>query len=82
MTILLVNNEAIKMARKRVSTTKENKTGRNLQFFDNYNHKNMSRAKFVSEIESGNYPNHHIRNINGIKTPVSNPDSSTNNNLN
>ena len=33
----------------------------------------------VSEI--GNYEHYHVREINGIKTPVSNPDKSTNNNL-
>lgn len=69
------------MARKRVSVTHESDTGRNQKFHDNYNSANMTRSQFVSQIESGNYSNYHIRNVNGVKTPVSNPDSKINNNL-
>lgn len=69
------------MARKKVSTIKESKTGRNESFKDNYNGNTMSRSNFVSEIKRGNYDNYHVRKINGIETPVSNPDSSKNNNL-
>ncbi|MET3616623.1 hypothetical protein ABID14_000243 [Peptoniphilus olsenii] len=69
------------MARKRVSVTSENPNGRNTTFHDNYNGKNMTRNQFVREIKSGNYDNYHVRVINGIETPVSNPDKSSNNNL-
>ncbi len=69
------------MSRKRVSTTLESDSGRNLKFRDNYNNQNMTRTQFVNKIEKGNYENYHIREINGIKTPCSNPDKSTNNNL-
>jgi|3_EtaG_2_1085321.scaffolds.fasta_scaffold02846_2 hypothetical protein len=69
------------MARKRVSVTSESDSGRNKAFHDNYTGADMTRGQFVREIERGNYPNHHVRNINGVKTPVSNPDGSTNNNL-
>lgn len=71
------------MARKRVSKTKESSTGRNERFRDNYTGEEMTRKKFVSEIEKGNpaYDNYHVRKINGVDTPVSNPDQSTNNNL-
>ncbi len=62
-----------------VKVTKENKTGRNTHFADGA--KNMTRGQFVKEIESGNYDDYHIRKINGVKTPVSNPDNKTNNNL-
>ena len=41
----------------------------------------MTRAGFVKKIEQGNYPNYHVRKINGVKTPVSNPDGTSNNNL-
>ncbi len=41
----------------------------------------MTRAEFVKQIEKGSYPKYHVRKINNIKTPVSNPDSTTNNNL-
>lgn len=41
----------------------------------------MSRAEFVQLIESGAYPQYHVRKVNGVKTPVSNPDRSESNNL-
>jgi len=42
----------------------------------------MTRAQFVSKIENGEYnDDYHVRIINGIKTPVSNPDKDSNNNL-
>ncbi|MDW7668049.1 MAG: hypothetical protein SCJ93_04435 [Bacillota bacterium] len=69
------------MARKKISVTKESDTGRNLKFKNNYTGKSMTRSQFVDEIKKGNYDNYHIRNINGVATPVSNPDKSTNNNL-
>ena len=69
------------MGRKRISVTSENSTGRNKTFHDNYNNNDMNRPEFVKQIESGNYDNYHIRKINGIKTPVSNPNASKNNNL-
>ncbi|HRB46808.1 MAG: hypothetical protein KBF68_11065 [Nitrosomonas sp.] len=69
------------MARKRVTVTKESNTGRNQKFHDNYTGADMSRPDFVKQIENGNYSNYHVRNINGVKTPVSNPDGKSNNNL-
>ncbi|SDC27975.1 hypothetical protein SAMN05421734_10617 [Pelagirhabdus alkalitolerans] len=69
------------MGRKKVSVIHENETGRNKEFRDNYRKTNMSKNEFVSEIRSGKYDNYHIRNINGVDTPVSNPDKSKNNNL-
>ncbi len=41
----------------------------------------MTRTQFVREIEQGNFDNYHVRKINGIKTPVSNPDDKEGNNL-
>jgi len=69
------------MARKRVSTILESDTGRNLKFRDNYQKKTMTNNQFVKEIKAGNYPKHHVRAIDGVATPVSNPDGSKNNNL-
>jgi hypothetical protein len=66
---------------KRVKVTNENKSGRNTNFYDNFSNKDMTRGQFVKEINSGNYPNYHTREINGVKTPVSNPDKTKNNNL-
>ena len=69
------------MARKRVSVTQESNTGRNQKFHDNYSGTNMTRSQFTNQIDKGNYSNYHTREINGVKTPVSNPDKTTNNNL-
>jgi len=41
----------------------------------------MTRAQFVNSIENGQYPEYHVRVINDVKTPVSNPDKSDANNL-
>lgn len=69
------------MGRKTVHTTSESSTGRNLKFHDDKTGADMTRAQFVNEIQHGNYPEYHIRNINSIKTPVFNPDGSEGNNL-
>lgn len=66
---------------KRIKVTSENENGRNISFYDNFTHKNMTRKEFVEEIKAGKYDNYHVRNINGIDTPCSNPDKSKNNNL-
>ncbi len=41
----------------------------------------MSRAEFVRQIDAGNYSRYHVRNVNGVRTPASNPDRSEDNNL-
>ena len=66
---------------KRVSVTQESPTGRNQNFHDNYTGNDMTSKQFVNQINRGNYDNYHVRIINGVPTPVSNPDSSKNNNL-
>jgi hypothetical protein len=69
------------MANKRISVTQENTTGRNTWFRDNRTAEIMSRADLVHRIEKGQYLHYHIRVTNGVKTPVSDPDGSENNNL-
>ena len=69
------------MGRKRISVTRESNTGRNTNFHDNYTGADMTRRQFVAEIRNGNYENYHVRNINGVDTPVSNPDDGSDNNL-
>ena len=66
---------------KRISVTRENSTGRNTNFHDNRTGADMTRAQFVRQINNGNYSDYHVRNINGVATPVSNPDRSSRNNL-
>ena len=69
------------MAFKRVSVTREDDNGSNEAFHDNVTGEDLSRAQFVRKIEQGQYDSFHVRVIHGVKTPVSNPDSSENNNL-
>lgn len=69
------------MGRKRVTVTNESDSGRNNIFHDNYTGEDMTRKQFVDKINNGDYPNYHVRNIYGVDTPVSNPDSGKNNNL-
>jgi hypothetical protein len=66
---------------KRISVTNESESGRNEMFRDNVTGRSMSRAELVRAIEGGRYENYHVRRINGVKTPVSNPDESEGNNL-
>lgn len=69
------------MNKPKVTVNSESETGRNLTFHDNETGRNMNREQFVNSIDNGRYPDYHIRNINGIPTPCSNPDKSKNNNL-
>lgn len=66
---------------KRVETITESSTGRNTRFHDNLTGLDMTRKQFVDRIKRGEYEGYHIRNINGIETPVSNPDKKESNNL-
>ena len=66
---------------KRVTVISETDSGRNERFRDNATGHTMSRTEFVARIEDGRYDNYHVRVVNGVKTPVSNPDRSENNNL-
>lgn len=66
---------------RRVRVTEESDSGRNQRFFDPVRHRSMSRAKFVQAIGQGKYPDYHVRRINGVKTPVSNPDKTKSDNL-
>ena len=58
----------------KIKVTKQSPTGRNEKF-------EISRADLVKQIKSGQQPDYHIRKINGVDTPCSNPDKSKNNNL-
>lgn len=66
---------------KRVSVTHESDSRRNERFRDNYTGMEMTRNQFVNQINRDKYPNYHVRIINDIPTPCSNPDGSKNNNL-
>ena len=64
-----------------MKVTAETNTGRNVAFQDTKTGNEMTRDEFTREIDNGVYPNYHTRIINGVKTPVSNPDGSEGNNL-
>lgn len=66
---------------KRITVIAETSTGRNSQFHDNVTGRTMSRPEFVRRIEEGAYPNYHVRVVDGVSTPASNPDGSEGNNL-
>lgn len=66
---------------KSVVVTSESDSGRNQKFHDTKSGKDMTRNQFVQEIKQGNFPDYHIRKVNGLPTPVSNPDRKENNNL-
>lgn len=70
------------MARKRIEIIKERPTGRNEVFRDNRTGATMSRAQFVKETERGAYDDCHVRKIDNVKTPVSNPDDTEENIVN
>jgi hypothetical protein len=65
----------------RVVVTKENETGRNIKFQDTKTGQEMSRTKFVKEIEADKYTDYTVKKIHGLKTPVSLPDDKKDNNL-
>lgn len=66
---------------KNIKTTKETDTGRNTNFVNKSTGENMTRSQFVKQIEQGQHPDYHVREINGVKTPCSNPDGKSGNNL-
>jgi hypothetical protein len=66
---------------KSVVVTSESESGRNQRFHDTKSGKNMNRVEFVKEIEHEKFKDYHIRKINGLRTPVSNPDGKESNNL-
>lgn len=70
------------MANKpRLIVTQESDTGRNKRFQNTKTGEDKTRAQTVKDIEAGKISGYHIREISGVKTPVSNPDKSENNNL-
>ncbi|MEQ8724456.1 MAG: hypothetical protein RID81_24445 [Sandaracinaceae bacterium] len=69
------------MAKKPVTVTRESDSGRNERFRDPNTGKEMTRGEFANRIERGEFPDYHIRNVGGKRTPASNPDGNKKNNL-
>ena len=65
----------------RVKVTRESDTGRNERFMDTVSGRYMSREQFVTAIKNGNYDDYHVRRINGVNTPCSNPNNKVKDNL-
>ncbi len=66
---------------KPIAVLKRSPTGRNELFCDVLKGIVMTRAQFVKNIESGKYPGYRISRLQGIKTPVSKSDDTSDNNL-
>jgi len=64
---------------KNVKVVQETPSGRNTKFQDGP--RVISRPEFVKEIKQGEHPDYHVRRVNGVPTPVSNPDGKKGNNL-
>lgn len=65
----------------KVIVTKESSSGRNTHFVNTSTGDKMTRSQFVKKIEQGQYSDYHVRNINGVKTPCSNPNKNKSDNL-
>lgn len=65
----------------KVRVIQESDSGRNEQFMDIVSGIQMNRVQFVNAIKIGIYKNYHIRKINGVDTPCSNPNGNVKDNL-
>jgi len=70
---LITEEKAMSKSRARVKVLSESSTGRNQRFHDNNKGSDMTRTQFVNKIGKGEFPNYHVRNVNGVPTPASNP---------
>ena len=66
--------------KSRITVTSESDTGRNTRF-NVPGHGEVSRRELVQQIRHGERDGYHVRIINGLATPVSNPNSSGTDNL-
>ncbi len=69
------------MPYKQISVIEESDSGRNKRFIDNKTKRIMTRSQFATKIDKGEYQKYHTREVNGLTTPVSNPDNKEGNNL-
>ena len=69
------------VTRPRILVVQASDTGRNERFRDTRTGWEMSRAELVRRITAGEYEGYHIRRINAVDTPVTNPDRARRNNL-
>lgn len=70
-----------KNASKPVIAIQQSQSGRNELYYDTKNQEFLTRESFVAKIETGNYSGYTVKLIQGVPTPVSNPDSKKKNNI-
>jgi len=70
-----------KSSSKPVIVLTEDARGRNELFFDTVKKLVFTRDEFVARIQAGDYKMYSVKNINGVLTPVSDPDRKSTNNL-
>ena len=56
----------------KVIVLQESSSGENTRFRDIRTGAKMTRGEFVRAVEKGNYPDYHVRIIDGVKRPVLN----------
>lgn len=68
----------------RLSVLKQDESGLNIKFRDNYTGEVLSRTETVRRVKNGVYPGYHVRTQRetNIKYVASNPDVKKSNNLN
>jgi len=70
------------MPRKpRLSVTRETSSGRNQEFRDSRTGATMPSAEAFVASNAASTPGYHVRRIRGVKTPVSNPNGQSSDNL-
>ncbi|MDB5659570.1 MAG: hypothetical protein JWS10_2185 [Cypionkella sp.] len=66
--------------KSKITVTSESETGRNTRF-NVQGQGDMSRRELVQQIRAGEHDGYHVRIINGLATPVSNPNATDRDNL-
>jgi hypothetical protein len=66
--------------KSKITVTQESSSGRNTRF-DVPGQGEVTRRELVQQIRSGDHPDYHVRVINGLGTPVSNPNGKSRDNL-
>jgi hypothetical protein len=75
-----VDRRRPEIAKNKITVTHESETGRNTRF-DVPGQGDISRQALVQQIRAGQPADYHLRVINGLATPVSNPNGSDCDNL-
>jgi hypothetical protein len=68
------------MSKSKITVTSESESGRNTRF-DVPGQGEITRQALVRQIRDGQHEGYHVRVINGLATPVSNPNGSDRDNL-